>query len=1450
MPASGGVTPFNIAFKVDMNNATQQAASEANKLAKTVMGAYAKLGAVGMGVATGAITTVAGLATTMAVTIGAASKFEDSFAGIKKTVDASEEDFRRLAVSVRTLATEIPIATNQLNQIGELGGQLGIEATGLPTFIETIAKLGVATRLSTDTAALALARLKTIFQLSNNDISRLGSSLVDLGNNFAALEDEILSTALRLAAGAKVAGATAADTLAIATALQAVGVQSQAGGTAVARVFQQITTAVQGGQKELDVFARVSGLLPDQFKRLAENDPAQAFNVFLQGLSRISDEGGNVVTVLEQLGLKQQRTIRALLALSEAGDLVTETLARGNAAYQINNALTEEAAKRFETLKSQTKLMKNAFTELRIEIGNAFLPLAKAITQTLTGVAVAAADDEKSAEVGLNKMSNSLKVLTAGFFILGAAISTPIAMFFKMVQVQTIVNTSTEASIKAMSDMTRKQILMKVATETNAKNLKDYNKHLGKSTVMYAQARMKLMALLPQLALLTVAFAALGIANARANKNAEASAKLFVESSAAFIPLQTELNKKIREFEDLKNQGYNADVLKVYQDEIRIIKDELDDLNTSTVKAFLNIPKFMKDVTGEEAKRIADAYGVLGQNLEFIKGVADFTLPETKTQVISGVEVEKGAERNILSGIIDVESLADENIAERIAEILNIELKVAENLLSEGDLTSLLQIMAVKGIEDSSVFESVAQVITNQTIAISKAYNDSQKNASKYTEEERRKLYVLNNQAKPLLELTNRMRNLDSENEFLTESTQGLIDRYNALDASERGATVTLEQFTASSEIADRVINTLYGNIDKAAQVNKSFKESIVEASIAIQEQLDKLGELGQAYSELSEIVVPTPDDILAGAQEIEERMEFINAAVAVLVSQGQIGLAYQIANIKDTGQAFGLAVAYLQGVGKDVDIFANINDQQIKLNATAEGLTGTTEQNSEALRDQLLTTRGLTTAAQQREAIEKAQLNLITAATNARKQEIQAMIQIFNMNTAIKERNREMRDLQREIAELTSDIVFGNIVITKKEKETLEVELAREEVLATIAQYGEIGVVTDNEKLNILQMQLSLDKMRDKISQKMSARDKKNIADKKKEIKFLELAVEQGVAEQLDLDVAREELAAMQAPMSQIEKDILDLQIKAAEAELAAARARADGLSPEVISAIESYNNQLKVGPERLQKIVDTTDKYNTKLAENKLKQLENGVIIEGLLAKYPNLNQMIQDTANALGIPASYAQESLVAMNTEYGAFLQFQTDALTTFQQNTLAGLNQTKTVVSQTATQISNIINGIQMFANPYQPNTYQSGTQGIIGQGGYYTGRRNTNANPFTQNPTLSAIQRAIQQGGGSGGYYGTDLNRAYGGMVPIGRTSVVGELGPEKIMSLPGGGTMVFENKGSQTAGSGITVQTMNVNITGIPTDPITARKAAINIRRELTKLEKEGNAGTGLRNR
>ena len=69
--------------------------------------------------------------------------------------------------------------------------------------------------------------------------------------------------------------------------------------------------------KQLETFTTVTGLTVQEFQSLARENPAQVLNIFVQELARISKEGGNTVAILDDLGLKQQRTIRALLAVGE-----------------------------------------------------------------------------------------------------------------------------------------------------------------------------------------------------------------------------------------------------------------------------------------------------------------------------------------------------------------------------------------------------------------------------------------------------------------------------------------------------------------------------------------------------------------------------------------------------------------------------------------------------------------------------------------------------------------------------------------------------------------------------------------------------------------------------------------------------------------------------------------------------------------------------------------------------------------------------------------------------------------------------------------------------------------------------------------------------------------------------------------------------------------------------
>ena len=316
-----------------------------------------------------------------------AMAFEESFAGIEKTVDATEAQFDRLAKQIIQLSTTIPVSADELNRIGELGGQLGIAVQNLPNFIQTVSTLATTTNLTVDNAALGLARLDAIAQTNGETFENVASTIVDLGNNFAATESEIMTTVLRIQQAAAQVGATTQDALAFAAALQAIGVPAQAGGTAVARVFQSIQSAVISGSEQLQIFgniAEASGrTTAESFAQFFKDDPAQAALAFIEGLGDINEAGGDVISMLDDLDLKQRRTMLAILGLAEAEGLLADALDTARTSFDENTAATEEAIKRYRTTSSQLEILRGTFNELGIQIGNEVLPTFRGIVDSL-----------------------------------------------------------------------------------------------------------------------------------------------------------------------------------------------------------------------------------------------------------------------------------------------------------------------------------------------------------------------------------------------------------------------------------------------------------------------------------------------------------------------------------------------------------------------------------------------------------------------------------------------------------------------------------------------------------------------------------------------------------------------------------------------------------------------------------------------------------------------------------------------------------------------------------------------------------------------------------------------------------------------------------------------------------------------------------------------------------
>ena len=326
---------------------------------------------------------LAGVGGAMVVSAKAAIDFESSLAGVAKTVDGTVVQIDAIGESMRRLSLQIPVNVNELNRIAELGGQLGVSIPGLLNFTKTIAALGVTTNLSTEDAAKGLARLINVTGEGEDSFDNLGSIIVDLGNNFATTESEILTFALRIAPAAQTVGATAGEVLGLASALSSMGVPAERGGTAVQTMFTIMASAARAGGDDLSAMSIIVGQTSDEFGTMILNSPTDAMVELATGLGRANDRGEDVFAMMRNIGIAGRRAQSVLLAMSNNTDLVTDSLDRASIAGDENVALFEEAARRYGTTASEISIMANAFTDLRIEIGQGMLPFIRDTVQTM-----------------------------------------------------------------------------------------------------------------------------------------------------------------------------------------------------------------------------------------------------------------------------------------------------------------------------------------------------------------------------------------------------------------------------------------------------------------------------------------------------------------------------------------------------------------------------------------------------------------------------------------------------------------------------------------------------------------------------------------------------------------------------------------------------------------------------------------------------------------------------------------------------------------------------------------------------------------------------------------------------------------------------------------------------------------------------------------------------------
>ena len=294
-----------------------------------------------------------------AATVAAAVDIDTNLTNVRKTVDGTEEQYQALKEAAIEFSLTNAVSASQILDIQALGAQLGFAIDELDEFGQVVSGLDIATNMGAEQAATEMAQFANITKMSRGEIRNYGSAIVGLGNSFATTESDISSMAMRIAAAGTQVHMSQEDILGLATALASMGVEAEAGGTAISTIMAQIDKDIALNSEAVETWASTAGMSARDFADAWRADPVQALSALLSNMEAATAEGGNMSVMLQELGIDSIRQTDVMKRLAGNSQFVADAVAKANDEWGKNTALQNEVDNRNRSLAAQFEMLKN-----------------------------------------------------------------------------------------------------------------------------------------------------------------------------------------------------------------------------------------------------------------------------------------------------------------------------------------------------------------------------------------------------------------------------------------------------------------------------------------------------------------------------------------------------------------------------------------------------------------------------------------------------------------------------------------------------------------------------------------------------------------------------------------------------------------------------------------------------------------------------------------------------------------------------------------------------------------------------------------------------------------------------------------------------------------------------------------------------------------------------------
>lgn len=328
------------------------------------------------------------MAAPMALAVNNAIKFEDKMADIAKTTGLSGKPLEDYGKSILDMSKKTRTSISELQDIGIVGGTLGVPKEQLEAFTKSADLFAIALADDfggVDTAVTQVSKIKNLFKETRDldyadVITKAGSAINELSNK-AGSASNINDFVLRMGALPDAIKPSLPMTAALGAFLEEAGVNSEIASSGFANLMAK-------AGDNLPKFAKQMGIGVQAAKDLYNTDPAGFALKFAKSFKGM--KGTEVNKTFDALKINSMEVMKLVGALgsdAEGSEKSLMNLGKTSAdAFKSGASIADEAAKKNATKAAQLQQMQNNIEAFSIIVGTQLLPILGQILEKVTPV--------------------------------------------------------------------------------------------------------------------------------------------------------------------------------------------------------------------------------------------------------------------------------------------------------------------------------------------------------------------------------------------------------------------------------------------------------------------------------------------------------------------------------------------------------------------------------------------------------------------------------------------------------------------------------------------------------------------------------------------------------------------------------------------------------------------------------------------------------------------------------------------------------------------------------------------------------------------------------------------------------------------------------------------------------------------------------------------------------